>query len=137
MKALRNLFTQRPFVITRPRSAYSGTQRYTSSWFGDNVATWEHLSIANIRRNAWRCQECPGSDIGGFGRAAYGRAFARWIGLGFSILSVEFTPVVIYGDQTWTFDENITNITRKFIELRYKLLFTHTPHSGMQKKAPC
>jgi alpha-glucosidase len=28
------IYPKRPFVITR--SAYSGTQRYTSSWFGDN-----------------------------------------------------------------------------------------------------
>jgi hypothetical protein len=26
-------------------SAYAGAQRYSSSWTGDNVATWEHLWI--------------------------------------------------------------------------------------------
>jgi alpha-glucosidase len=62
-----------------------------------------------------------GSDIGGFAEQP-GRAFARWIGLGISIHSVEFTPAVIWRSRPWTFDENITNITRKFIELRYKLL---------------
>ena len=40
-------YPKRPFVITR--SAYSGTQRYTSTWTGDNVATWEHLWIANVQ----------------------------------------------------------------------------------------
>ena len=39
------VYPKRPFVITR--AAYSGTQRYTSTWTGDNVATWEHLWIAN------------------------------------------------------------------------------------------
>ena len=40
-------YPKRPFVITR--AAYSGTQRYASTWTGDNVATWEHLWIANIQ----------------------------------------------------------------------------------------
>ena len=43
----RFAYPKRPFVITR--AAYSGTQRYTSTWTGDNVATWEHLWIANIQ----------------------------------------------------------------------------------------
>jgi alpha-glucosidase len=38
--------SKRPFIITR--SAYAGTQRYSSSWTGDNVAR-EHLWIANIQ----------------------------------------------------------------------------------------
>jgi alpha-glucosidase len=43
----RFAYPKRPFVITR--SAYSGAQRYTSSWTGDNIATWEHLWIANVQ----------------------------------------------------------------------------------------
>ncbi|HBE97455.1 MAG TPA: glycosyl hydrolase, partial [Verrucomicrobiales bacterium] len=36
---------RRPFVITR--SAYAGTQRYSSAWTGDIQSTWEHLKIGN------------------------------------------------------------------------------------------
>jgi hypothetical protein len=43
----RFAYPKRPFIITR--SAYAGAQRYSSSWTGDNVATWEHLWIANIQ----------------------------------------------------------------------------------------
>ena len=59
-------YPKRPFVITR--AAYSGTQRYTSTWTGDNVATWEHLWIANIQaqRLAMSGFSFAGSDIGGF-----------------------------------------------------------------------
>ncbi len=117
------IYPKRPFVITR--SAYSGTQRYSSSWFGDNVATWEHLSIANIQaqRMALSGMSFAGSDIGGFAEQPTGELFARWIALGVFHPFCRVHSSGDHGDQEpWTFDENITNITRKFIELRYKLL---------------
>lgn len=117
------IYPKRPFVITR--SAYSGTQRYTSSWFGDNVATWEHLSIANIQaqRMALSGMSFAGSDIGGFAEQPTGELFARWIALGVFHPFCRVHSSGDHGDQEpWTFDENVTDITRKFIELRYKLL---------------
>lgn len=117
------IYPKRPFVITR--SAYSGTQRYTSSWFGDNVATWEHLSIANIQaqRMSLSGMGFAGSDIGGFAEQPTGELFARWIALGVFHPFCRVHSSGDHGDQEpWTFDENVTNITRKFVELRYKLL---------------
>jgi alpha-glucosidase len=117
------IYPKRPFVITR--SAYSGTQRYSSSWFGDNVATWEHLSIANIQaqRMALSGMSFAGSDIGGFAEQPTGELFARWIALGVFHPFCRVHSSGDHGDQEpWTFDENITDITRKFVELRYKLL---------------
>jgi len=117
------IYPKRPFVITR--SAYAGTQRYTSSWFGDNVATWEHLSIANIQaqRLALSGMSFAGSDIGGFAEQPTGELYARWIGLGIFHPFCRTHSSGDHGDQEpWTFDQNITDITRKFIELRYKLL---------------
>jgi alpha-glucosidase (family GH31 glycosyl hydrolase) len=40
----------------------------TSSWTGDNIATWEHLWIANIQmqRMSISGMGFTGSDIGGF-----------------------------------------------------------------------
>ncbi len=117
------IYPKRPFVITR--SAYSGTQRYTSSWFGDNVATWEHLSIANIQaqRMALSGMSFAGSDIGGFAEQPTGELFARWIALGVFHPFCRVHSSGDHGDQEpWTFDENVTDITRKFVELRYKLL---------------
>ena len=116
-------YPKRPFVITR--SAYSGTQRYTSSWTGDNVATWEHLWIANMQaqRLAMSGFSFVGSDIGGFAEQPQGELFARWIQLG---VFHPFCRVHSSGDhgeqEPWTFDEEITDIVRKFIELRYQLL---------------
>ncbi|MEJ2112937.1 MAG: glycoside hydrolase family 31 protein [Flavobacteriaceae bacterium] len=116
-------YPKRPFVITR--SAYSGTQRYTSTWTGDNVATWEHLWIANIQaqRLAMSGYSFAGSDIGGFAEQPHGELFTRWIQLG---IFHPFCRVHSSGDhgnqEPWAFDEDVTNIVRKFIELRYQLL---------------
>lgn len=117
------IYPKRPFVITR--SAYSGTQRYTSSWFGDNVATWEHLSIANIQaqRMAMSGMSFAGSDIGGFAEQPTGELYTRWIQLG---IFHPFCRTHSSGDhgsqEPWTFDDQVTDIVRKFIELRYQLL---------------
>ena len=116
-------FPKRPFVITR--AAYSGTQRYTSTWTGDNVATWEHLWIANVQaqRLAMSGFSFAGSDIGGFAEQPQGELFARWIQLG---VFHAFCRVHSSGDhgnqEPWTFGDEITDIVRKFIELRYQLL---------------
>ncbi len=114
---------KRPFVITR--AAYSGTQRYTSTWTGDNVANWEHLWIANVQvqRLAMSGFSFAGSDIGGFAEQPHGELYARWIQLATFHPFFRVHSSGDHGDQEpWTFDEDITDIVRKFIELRYQLL---------------
>lgn len=122
------IYPKRPFVITR--SAYSGTQRYSSFWFGDNVATWEHLKIANIQaqRMSISGMSFSGSDIGGFAEQPTGELYARWIQLGIFHPFCRTHSSGDHGDQEpWTFDENITNIVRNWINLRYQLLpYTYT-----------
>ncbi|APY00977.1 glycoside hydrolase family 31 protein [Lacinutrix venerupis] len=116
-------YPKRPFVITR--SAYSGAQRYTSTWMGDNVATWEHLSIANnqAQRMAMSGFSFAGSDIGGFAEQPQGELFARWIQLGVFHAFCRVHSSGDHGDQEpWVFGEEITGIVRKFVELRYQLL---------------
>ncbi len=116
-------YPKRPFVITR--SAYSGTQRYTSSWFGDNIATWEHLWIANVQaqRMAMSGFSFAGSDIGGFAEQPQGELFARWIQMGVFHVFCRVHSSGDHGDQEpWEFGDEITDIVRKFIELRYQLL---------------
>jgi alpha-glucosidase len=116
-------YPKRPFVITR--SAYSGAQRYTSTWMGDNVATWEHLSIANnqAQRMSMSGFSFAGSDIGGFAEQPHGELFARWIQLGIFHAFCRVHSSGDHGDQEpWVFGEEITDIVRKFVELRYQLL---------------
>lgn len=116
-------YPKRPFVITR--AAYSGTQRYTSSWTGDNVATWEHLTIANIQaqRMCMSGFSFIGSDIGGFAEQPNGELYARWIQLGIFHPFCRTHSSGDHGDQEpWAFGSNVTDVVRKFIEIRYQLL---------------
>ncbi|MBX9851251.1 MAG: DUF4968 domain-containing protein, partial [Cytophagaceae bacterium] len=113
----------RPFVITR--SCYSGIQRYSSVWTGDNIATWEHLWIANMQ-----CQRLAvsgisfcGSDIGGFIETPTGELFVRWIQLGVFHSFFRVHSSGDHGDQEpWSFGPEYEDLARKFIELRYQLL---------------
>ena len=43
-KGLKKLTGKRPFVITR--ACYSGSQKYTIGWTGDNHSMWGHLQMA-------------------------------------------------------------------------------------------
>ncbi len=117
------VYPKRPFVITRAASA--GTQRYSSTWTGDNVATWEHLWIANVQmqRMCLSGYSFVGSDIGGFAEQPDGELFARWIQLGVFHPFCRVHSSGDHGDQEpWSFGSEITDIVRKFIELRYQLL---------------
>lgn len=119
----RYAFPKRSFVITR--SAYSGAQRYCSTWTGDNVATWEHLWLANIQvqRLCMSGMSFAGTDIGGFAEHPTGELFARWIQLGVFHPFCRVHSSGDHGDQEpWSFGEDVVNVTRKFVELRYQLL---------------
>lgn len=114
---------KRPFTITR--AGYSGVQRYSSVWTGDNVATWEHLKLANvqIQRLAISGISFAGTDIGGFSGEPTAELFSRWIQLG---VFAPFMRAHSAGDtaerEPWSFGPEYEAINRKFIELRYKLL---------------
>lgn len=117
------MYPNRPFVITR--SGYSGVQRYSSAWTGDNVATWEHLQIANVQcqRSSLSGLSFIGSDIGGFIESPSGELFVRWIQLGIFHPFCRVHSSGDHGDQEpWSFDDKTTTLVKKFIELRYQLL---------------
>jgi alpha-glucosidase len=119
----RFAYPKRPFIITR--SAYSGAQRYTSSWTGDNVASWEHLWIANIQmqRMSISGMGFTGSDIGGFAEQPSGELYARWIQLGVFHPFCRTHSSGDHGEQEpWSFGKEVIDITRKFVNLRYQLL---------------
>lgn len=123
-EGLRNIMkNKRPFTITR--AGYSGVQRFSSVWTGDNVASWEHLKLGNIQCQRLSISGIPfcGTDIGGFSGEPDGELFTRWIQMG------TFSPFMrahSAGDtkerEPWSFGEPFTAINRKFIELRYRLI---------------
>ena len=116
-------YPNRPFSITR--STYAGGQRYSSAWTGDNIASWEHLWLANIQ-----CQRLSisgfsfvGSDVGGFVETPDGELYARWIALAAFHPFFRTHSSGDHGDQEpWSFGEEVTDLARKFISLRYQLL---------------
>lgn len=114
---------KRPFTITR--AAYAGTQRYSSVWTGDNVATWEHLKIGTLQlqRLSMSGLSFCGTDIGGFTGNPDGELYTRW--MQFGVFS-PFMRVHSAGDtrdrEPWSFGPEWEVICKKFIELRYKLL---------------
>jgi len=113
----------RPFVITR--SAYSGAQRYTSAWTGDNIASWEHLWVANVQaqRMSMTGFSFVGSDIGGFIEHPSPELYVRWIQLATFHAFMRTHSSGDHGAQEpWSFGSEALDIVRKFIELRYQLL---------------
>lgn len=121
---LKKLYkNKRPFTITR--AAYSGVQRYSSVWTGDNIATWEHLRLGTLqlqRLSVSGLSFC-GTDIGGFTGEPDGELYTRW--MQFGVFS-PFMRVHSAGDtrdrEPWSFGPEWEAICKKFIELRYKLL---------------
>lgn len=116
-------YPDRPFTITR--SGYSGLQRYASVWTGDNVASWDHLKIANtqVQRLSTSGISFAGSDIGGFIESPSGELFIRWIQLGIFHPFCRVHSSGDHGDQEpWSFGDEYTDLFRKFVELRYQLL---------------
>ncbi|MEM9896464.1 MAG: glycoside hydrolase family 31 protein [Bacteroidota bacterium] len=119
----KNNDSKRPFTISR--SAYAGIQRDACVWTGDNVATWEHLKIANVQ-----CQRLSasgisfaGSDVGGFIGTPSGELYTRWIQMAVFHPFFRTHSSGDHGDkEPWVFGEKYLTIIRRFIELRYELL---------------
>lgn len=122
-EGIKALTSKRPFVITR--AAYSGTQKYSTVWTGDNHSTWEHLRMAvpmliNLGLSGINFS---GTDIGGFGSDSNGELLSRWIQFGiFSPLLRNHSIDNSRDQEPWEFDNITEDINRKYIKLRYKLI---------------
>jgi alpha-glucosidase len=114
---------RRPFIVTR--AGFSGLQRYTSIWTGDNSADWEHLGLAIQMTLGLGISGVPfaGADIGGFAGAPDAELFSRFLEaatfLPFYRTHSEFSAP---GREPWAFGPVHTNHNREMIRLRYRLL---------------
>ncbi|PKR85448.1 glycoside hydrolase family 31 protein [Heyndrickxia camelliae] len=113
----------RPFLLTR--AGYAGVQRYGAVWTGDNRSFWEHLAMAvpmcmnlGISGVAF-----TGPDVGGFAHDATGELLARWTQLGaFTPYFRNHSGLDTVRQEPWAFGEEIGNVVKKYIQLRYKWL---------------
>jgi alpha-glucosidase len=120
MKARPN---QRPFLISR--SGFTGSQRYTAHWTGDNWSNYHHLhmSIGKSLNLALSGMAINGPDVPGFGGNCSEPLFIDWYKAGFLFPFFRNHCVRTSKDQEpWAFSDEAMTIARHYIRLRYKLL---------------
>jgi alpha-glucosidase len=115
--------TERSFVLTR--SGFAGVQRYSSVWMGDNHSLWDYLegSLPMLCNMGLSGVAFVGCDIGGFSGNATAELFARWmqVGLLYPLMRAH-SANESEQHEPWVFGEQVENICREYIELRYRLL---------------
>lgn len=122
-QGLKELTGKRPFVITR--ACYSGSQKYTIGWTGDNHSLWAHLQMAIPQLCNLGVSGMPyvGTDIGGFSSDVTKELLCRWIELGcLSPFCRNHSAAGTREQEPWTFDRETLDIYRKYLNLRYELL---------------
>lgn len=114
---------KRPYIITR--ACYAGSQKYTTAWTGDNHSIWAHLQMAPVQLCNLGLSGMPfvGTDVGGFGSHCTKELMARWVMVGaFSPLFRNHSAMGTKYQEPWQFDQELTDIYRKYVELRYQLI---------------
>lgn len=129
---------RRPFNLTR--SGFSGVQRYSAVWTGDNVAYDEHMMLGVRLVNSMGLTgiSFAGYDVGGFVGDANTRLFARWISIGaFSPFFRGHSMINSRDSEPWSYGEEVEQISRNYIKFRYQLLpylyslFYESANNGM------
>ena len=116
-------FNKRPFILTR--AGYAGLQRYSAIWTGDNRSEDSHMLLGVRLLNSLGLSGVPftGMDIGGFTGNPSQSLYARWIQVGaFNPYFRNHTAVNTKASEPWTYGEEVLEIARNYISLRYKLM---------------
>lgn len=119
----RQAMNKRPFVLTR--SGYAGLQRYTAIWTGDNRSEDDHMLLGVRLLSSLGVSGVPftGMDVGGFVGTASPELFARWMQIGaFNPYFRNHKALNSNSAEPWTFGETVLDISRNYVNLRYKLL---------------
>jgi alpha-glucosidase len=129
---------KRPFNLTR--AGYAGLQRYTAIWTGDNRSEEDHmlLGVRLMSSLGLSGVAFTGMDIGGFTGNPSVNLYARWIQIGaFNPYFRNHTAVNTKSSEPWAYGEEVTEISRNYINLRYRLLpylystFNQSVQTGM------
>lgn len=114
---------KRPFTLTR--SGYSGVQRYSAVWTGDNVAGDDFMLLGQRIVNSLGLTGIPfaGYDVGGFVEESSPALFSRWLALAsFAPFFRVHSMVNSRDSEPWAYGEEVEEISRNYINLRYKLM---------------
>lgn len=114
---------RRPFILTR--AGYSGLQRYTAIWTGDNVGSDDHmlLAVRMVSSLGVSGVAFAGADVSGFTSDATPELYARWMSMAaFSPFYRSHKSFGLRDSEPWSYGEDIEDIVRKYVQLRYRML---------------
>jgi len=114
---------KRDFILTR--SAYTGIQKYSAVWTGDNCSNWEHLqmTIPESLNLSLSGVSFNGADVGGFGGNIDEKLIARWYQANFLFpFFRNHSAIGTKYQEPYRFSKQTQSIIGKFINLRYKFL---------------
>jgi len=114
---------KRPFLLGR--SGYTGCQKHTAIWTGDNVSNVAYMagSIPNTLNLALSGVPFNGPDVPGFGEDASETLALRWYQLGF--LFPFLRNHCMKGNRAqepWVFSREVRDAIAHLIRLRYRLI---------------
>jgi alpha-glucosidase len=115
--------SERPFILTR--SGYAGLQRYAAMWTGDNRSEDDHMLLGVRLMSSLGLSGVPftGMDVGGFIGSPSPGLFAKWMQVGaFSPYFRNHSAVNTKSNEPWTYGEEILDVSRNYVNLRYRLL---------------
>ncbi|HEX4084453.1 MAG TPA: glycoside hydrolase family 31 protein [Chthoniobacteraceae bacterium] len=114
---------RRPFILTR--SGFTGTQRYSAIWTGDNDSNWSHLrmSIPCTINLGLSGVGFNGPDVGGFAGHTTPELLVRWYQAGFLFPFFRNHSIMHSKPQEpWEFGPEILTRIREVLHTRYRLL---------------
>ncbi|MHB2015999.1 MAG: glycoside hydrolase family 31 protein, partial [Candidatus Xenobia bacterium] len=114
---------RRPFVVTR--AGYAGIQRWSTTWTGDNLSTWEslQLSLPMFLNLGLSGQPFIGCDVGGFLGNCNGELLVRWYQAATLVpFCRNHCGLEGYDQEPWRFGKDELDIIRRYLKLRYRLL---------------
>jgi alpha-glucosidase len=114
---------RRPFVLTR--AAFSGAQRYTAIWTGDNQSNDDHMMTGVRLINSLGLTGMPfvGMDVGGFTGNPPVHTFTRWVSISsFTPFFRVHTAIDTKESDPFSYGERNEEICRNYLQLRYNLL---------------
>jgi alpha-glucosidase len=114
---------RRPLTITR--ATYSGGQRYSTIWTGDNFASDDHMLlsaklVANLGLAGF---SFSGPDVGGFMGEPTKELLVRWMSLGaFTPFYRNHSAADLNYREPWVLPKDYQDIVRDYLNLRYQLM---------------